>query len=139
MALALRRLGKDARVVSRDHVPQMQVFPGVESIEVVESIDDPGDAVIILEVAMHSGRESRASERGYVINIDHHLRQRDVRRDELAGPVGRGVRRNGLRADRRAGSLADTGDRDTSIPRSSRDTGAFHYSNITPRTFDICR
>src|SRR5262245_18919240 len=73
MALALRRLGKDARVVSRDRVPpQMQGFPGVDSIDVVESIDDPGDAVIILECGDAQRTGIAGLERGYVINIDHH-------------------------------------------------------------------
>src|SRR5262245_10541323 len=50
MAFALRHLGKDVRVVSRDVPPSpMLVFPGVLGIEVTDRVDDPGDAVIVME------------------------------------------------------------------------------------------
>src|SRR5688500_11271175 len=50
MAYALRELGKDVRVVFRDPPPgPLQVFPGVSQIEVTERVDDPGDAVIVME------------------------------------------------------------------------------------------
>src|SRR5262245_2265002 len=50
MAFALRELGKEARVVSRDVPPSpMLVFPGVLGIEVTDRVDDPGDAVIVME------------------------------------------------------------------------------------------
>ena len=140
MALALRRLGKDARVVSRDHVPpQMQVFPGVESIEVVESLDDPGDAVIILECGDAQRTGIAGLERGYVINIDHHpgnamygaMNWLDLSAAacgemvfELIGELG----------------VSLTPEIATHVYIAIlTDTGAFHHSNITPRTFDICR
>ena len=73
MALALQRLGKQVRVVSRDRVPpQMEVFPGVDSIEVIDHVDDPGDAVIILECGDAQRTGIAGLEKGFVINIDHH-------------------------------------------------------------------
>jgi hypothetical protein len=46
MAYALRHLGKDVRVVSRDpSPPQFETCPGVDDIIVTDRVDDPGDAV----------------------------------------------------------------------------------------------
>ena len=50
MAYALRQMGKDARVVSSDPAPpQFETCPGVNDIIVTERVDDPGDAVIVME------------------------------------------------------------------------------------------
>src|SRR5512145_1325399 len=50
MAFALRRLGKEVRIVNRDPAPPpLLVFPGVGDIEIADRIDDPGDCVIVME------------------------------------------------------------------------------------------
>jgi hypothetical protein len=50
MALALRALGKDVRMVAHDPAPQqMQDFPAVADIQLVDQLDDLGDAVIFME------------------------------------------------------------------------------------------
>jgi phosphoesterase RecJ-like protein len=140
MTLALRRLGKEARVVSRDRVPpQMEVFPGVESIEVLDRIEDTGEAVIILECGDALRTGIAGIERGYIINIDHHpgnalygaMNWLDLSAAacgemvfELIGALG----------------VSLTPEMATHVYIAIlTDTGAFHYSNITPRTFDICR
>ena len=140
MALALQGLGKQVRVVSKDPVPpQMQVFPGVDSIEVVDRVDEPGDAVIILECGDALRTGITGLDRGYVINIDHHpgnalygaINWLDLSAAacgemvfELIGELG----------------VSLTADIATHVYIAIlTDTGAFHYSNITPRTFDICR
>ena len=140
MALALQRLGKQARVVSRDRVPpQMQVFPSVDSIEVTDHVDDPGDAVIVLECGDTQRTGIAGLDKGYVINIDHHpgntmfgaMNWLDLSAAacgemvfELIGALG----------------VSLTPEIATHVYIAIlTDTGAFHYSNITPRTFDICR
>ena len=140
MAFALQRFGKDARVVSRDRVPPpMQGFPGVESIEVIDRIEETGEAVIFLECGDAQRTGIAGIERGYMINIDHHpgnalygaMNWLDLSAAacgemvfELIGQLG----------------VALTPEIATHIYIAIlTDTGAFHYSNITPRTFDICR
>ena len=140
MALALQRLGKQARVVSRDRVPpQMQGFPSVDSIEVTDHVDDPGDAVIVLECGDTQRTGIAGLDKGYVINIDHHpgntmfgaMNWLDLSAAacgemvfELIGALG----------------VSLTPEIATHVYIAIlTDTGAFHYSNITPRTFDICR
>ena len=74
MAYALRHLGKEVRAVSRDPAPPpLSVFPGVLDIELTDRVDDPGDAVIVMESG-DLGRTGVAGlERGFIINIDHHV------------------------------------------------------------------
>ena len=66
-------------------------------------------------------------------------RQHHVRRDQLVRRERRGLRRDGVRPDRRARRAADAGDRDALYLAILTDTGSFHYRNITARTFEICR
>jgi len=73
MALALQHLGKDVRVVLRDPPPPpMIVFPGVDRIEIADRVDDPGDAVIVMECGDLQRTGVEGLERGFVVNIDHH-------------------------------------------------------------------
>ena len=45
LAYALRHLGKEVRVVSRDPAPPpLSVFPGVLDIEITDRVDDTSDA-----------------------------------------------------------------------------------------------
>ena len=140
MAYALRHLGKDVHVVNRDpSPPQFETCPGVEDIVVTDRVDDPGDAVIVMECGDLTRPGISGLDRGYVINIDHHqgntlygaLNWFDV----SAAACGEMVYDLILALD---------------VPLSLEiathiyvavltDTGGFHYSNITPRTFEICR
>jgi phosphoesterase RecJ-like protein len=140
MAYALRHLGKDVRVVSRDPVPpQFDTCPGVGDVIVTDRVDDPGDAVIVMECGDLARPGISGLERGYVINIDHHpgntlygaLNWFDV----SAAACGEMV----FDLNRALG-VPLTLDIATHIYITIlTDTGAFHYSNITPRTFEICR
>ena len=66
MAYALRHLGKQVRVLSRDEPPPpLLVFPGVPDIEIVNATDDPGDAVIVMECGDIKRPGIDGLERGY--------------------------------------------------------------------------
>jgi phosphoesterase RecJ-like protein len=140
MAYALRHLGKDARVLSRDAAPPPYVvFPGVPEIEIVSQIDDPGDAVIVMECGDVKRPGIDGIERGYVINVDHHPG------NGLYGAL------NWLDLSAAAcGEMVFDLVQELGVPLTHEialhvyiailtDTGSFHYSNVTPRTFDICR
>jgi phosphoesterase RecJ-like protein len=140
MALALRHLGKTARVVSRDPAPTaMLEFPGVHEIEIVDAVDDPGDAVIVMESGDLSRTGVTGLDRGFVINIDHHIG------NTMYGDV------NWLDLSAAAcGEMVFELVHALGVPLTSEiaihvyvailtDTGSFHYSSISPRTFDICR
>jgi phosphoesterase RecJ-like protein len=140
MAYALRALGKDVRVVSRDKPPtSLDDFPGVGDVEVVSHVDDPGDAVIVMECGELARTGIGGLDRGFVINIDHHL-----------GNTTYGTM-NWLDLSAAAcGEMVYGLIRELGVPLTREiathvyvtiltDTGSFHYSNITPRTFEICR
>src|SRR5258705_82223 len=133
-------LGKDARIVNHDPAPgPYSVFPGVTKIEVASRVDDPGDAVIVMECGDLTRTGVEGLERGFVINIDHHI-----------GNTAFGAL-NWFDASAAACSeMVFDLVRELDVPLTREiathiyigiitDTGSFHYSNISPRTFDICR
>ena len=140
MAFALWQLGKEVRLVNCDQAPApMMVFPGVSRIEVAGRIDDPGDAVIVMECGDLTRTGVEGFERGFVINIDHHLGNSNYGAlnwfDGTAAACGEMVFE--LIAEL---GVPLTPDIATHIYVAIlTDTGSFHYSSISPRTFDICR
>jgi phosphoesterase RecJ-like protein len=139
MAYALRHLGKDVRVVSRDAVPPpLEACPGIDQIIVTDHVDDPGDAVIVMECGDLGRPGISGLERGFVINIDHHPG------NTMYGSL------NWFDLSAAAcGEMVFDVIRALGVPLSAEiathiyvavltDTGSFHYSNITPRTFQIC-
>jgi bifunctional oligoribonuclease and PAP phosphatase NrnA len=140
MAFALRQLGKDVRVVSRDRPPApLDVFPGVSEIEVTERVDDPGDAVIVMESGDLKRTGVAGLDRGFVINIDHHL-----------GNTMYGALNWFDLSAAACGEMVFALVQELGVPLTKEiathvyiailtDTGSFHYSSISPRTFDICR
>jgi len=140
MTLALRALGKDVRMVAHDPAPQqMQDFPAVADIQLVERLDDVGDAVIFMECGDVRRPGVAGLDKGFVINIDHHPGNAMYGAmnciDLTAAACGEIV----------VDLIAELG-----VPLSAdmaahvylailTDTGGFHYSHISPRTFDICR
>ena len=140
MAFALWQLGKQVRLVNHDAPPTpMMVFPGVPKIEVASRIEDPGDAVIVMECGELSRTGVEGFERGFVINIDHHLGNTGYGTlnwfDTSAAACGEMVfdlvRELGVELTREIATHV--------YIAILTDTGSFHYQNITPRTFDICR
>lgn len=140
MAYALWQMGKDVRLVNRDAPPgPLRVFPGVSRIEVANRIDDPGDAVIVMECGDLTRTGVEGFDRGFVINIDHHLGNANY------GAV------NWFDASAAAcGEMVFDLVKELGVPLTLEiathvyiailtDTGSFHYSSISPRTFDICR
>jgi bifunctional oligoribonuclease and PAP phosphatase NrnA len=140
MAFALRALGKTVRVVNSDPAPPpMQAFPGVPDIEIANRIDGEFDAAIIMECSDLSRTGVAGLDRFFVINIDHH-----------PGNKGYGDIRWFDESAAACGEMVFTLIRALDVPLSVdiathiylailTDTGSFHYSSISPQTFDICR
>jgi phosphoesterase RecJ-like protein len=140
MAYALRALGKDVRVVNRDPAPPpLMAFAGVPDIEIAEKVDGNFDAAIIMECGDLARTGVEGLDRGFVINIDHH-----------PGNTGYG-QINWLDPGAAAcGEMVFDLVVGLGVPLTTEiathvyvailtDTGSFHFSNISPRTFDICR
>ena len=140
MAYALRALGKDVRLVGHDPAPpQMQGFPGVSDIQVTDRLEDVGDAVIFMECGDVHRPGVAGLDRGFVINIDHH-----------PGNTMYGAMNCIDLGAAACGEVVFDLIAALGVPLSVEmathvylailtDTGQFHYSHISPRTFDISR
>jgi phosphoesterase RecJ-like protein len=140
MAYALRALGKHATVVNADPAaPPLMAFPGVPDIQIASQVEGQFDAAIIMECGDLARTGVAGLDRFFVINIDHH-----------PGNSGYG-RINWFDSSAAACSeMVFDVVRALGVPLSREiathiylailtDTGSFHYSGISPRTFDICR
>jgi phosphoesterase RecJ-like protein len=140
MAYALRALDKEVVIVNADPAPPpLMQFPGVPEITIAPRVDGQFDAAIIMECG-DLGRTGVAGlEPFFVINIDHHpgntaygqINWFDASAAACAEMVYDIVR---------ALPIPLTKEIATHIYLAIlTDTGSFHYSSISPRTFDICR
>ena len=140
MAFALDALGKDVRIVNADPAPDhYQDFPGMDRVEIATEVSADVDAVIVMECSDLSRAGVAGLDGEFLINIDHHAGNRLYGavnwHDESAAACG---------------EMVFDVIRELGVPLSLEiathiylavltDTGSFHHSNITPRTFDICR
>ena len=140
MVYALRALGKSVRVLNSDPAPAaILAFPGVADIEIAARVEGEFDAAIIMECGEVSRTGVAGLDRFFVINIDHH-----------PGNTGYGHLRWFDDSAAACAEMVFTLIRALDVPLSVEiathiylailtDTGSFHYSGISPRTFDICR
>jgi phosphoesterase RecJ-like protein len=140
MAYALRALGKEVAVVNADAAPPpLMQFPGVPEITVAPAVDGPYDAAIIMECSDLARTGVSGLDRSFVINIDHH-----------PGNTGYGQINWFDSTAAACGEMVFDLIRALGVPLSKdiathiylailTDTGSFHYSSISPRTFDMCR
>jgi len=145
MAYALEVLGKEVRLVNADPAPAHYMdFPGVTRIEITrEVIERPGpydaEALIVMESSDLKRTGVAGLEGRFTINIDHHQGNTVFGAlnwlDESAAACGEMVF-----------DLIEALGVPLTIEIATHvylailtDTGSFHYSNITPKTFDICR
>ncbi len=140
LAYALDRLGKQVRIVNHDAVAGgLQAFPGVSSIQIGDRVEGDYDAAIVLECGDLSRTGLEGLDRFFIINIDHHPGNAMYGAinwfDNTAAACGEMVFDivKGL-------GVALTAEIATHVYVAIlTDTGSFHYSSISPRTFDICR
>jgi len=139
-AYALRALGKQVTVVNADPAPPpLLQFPGVSDITIADRADGEFDAAIIMECGDLTRTGVAGLERFFLINIDHHPGNTAYGQVNWfdAGAAACGEMVFDLV---RALQAPLTRDIATHIYLAIlTDTGSFHYSSISPRTFDICR
>jgi phosphoesterase RecJ-like protein len=140
MAFALETLGKQVRVVNADRAPDhYQDFPGMDRIEITDRVWADVDAVIVMECSDLTRTGVAGLDEQFLINIDHHAGNRMYGalnwHDETSAACG---------------EMVFDLIRELDVPLTYEiathvylailtDTGSFHHSNITPRTFDVCR
>jgi bifunctional oligoribonuclease and PAP phosphatase NrnA len=140
LALALRALGKDVRIVNRDDPPPpLQAFSGVGDIECRTQVDGEFDAAFVLECGDLERTGLAGLERFFLVNIDHHPGNTSFGAvnwfDGTAAACGEMV----FDVIERLGVPLSAEMATHLYVAILTDTGSFHYSSISPRTFDICR
>ena len=134
----LRALEKDAEVIMRDAVPHSyQQLPGAPDVRVTPSVDRPYDAVFVIECSDIDRPGLIDLEKQFVVNIDHHSTTALFGTinwiDSTASAVGEMIynlcKATGVRVTREIAECVYTA--------LITDTGSFHYSNTTERTFKV--
>ena len=139
MALALRDLGKDVRVVNHDPAPPyLASFPAVADTEVRDAVDGTFDAAIVLECGSIGRTEVSGLDRYFVINIDHHVGNTmygDLNWfDGTAAACGEMV----FDVLQGLGVTLTPAIATHLYVAILTDTGSFRHSSISGRTFGIC-
>ena len=134
----LRALDKDVEVTMRDTAPHAyQQLPGATAIRVTPSVDRPYDAVFVIECSDIDRPGLIDLEKQFVVNIDHHSTTALFGAinwiDSTASAVGEMIynlcKATGVRVTKEIAECVYTA--------LLTDTGSFHYSNTTERTFKI--
>ena len=134
----LRALDKDVEVTMRDTAPHAyQQLPGAAAIRVTPSVDRPYDAVFVIECSDIDRPGLIDLEKQFVVNIDHHSTTALFGAinwiDSTASAVGEMIynlcKATGVRVTKEIAECVYTA--------LLTDTGSFHYSNTTERTFKI--
>src|SRR5256885_546167 len=134
----LRALDKEVEVTMRDMAPHAyQQLPGADAIRVTPAVDRPYDAVFVIECSDIDRPGLIDLEKQFVVNIDHHSTTELFGAinwiDPTASAVGEMIynlcKATGVRVTEEIAEGVYTA--------LLTDTGSFHYSNTTERTFKI--
>ena len=139
-ALALREIDKQADIVM-DGIPAhfLRPFPAVDQIRVLTTVDEVTDGSIIMECSSLDRTGVSGLDRSPVLNIDHHVGNTRYGAinwiDESAAActelVFTLVEALGISLTPAIATHLYLG--------LLTDTGSFHFSHITPRSFEIAR
>jgi phosphoesterase RecJ-like protein len=140
MALALRAAGKEAIVIT-DGIPAafLLPFPEVAGIQIAPEVSGTFDAALIMECSELARTGVRGLDRSPVMNIDHHPGNKSYGTinwiDESAAACGEMVF-----TLIEALGLPLTKDVATHVYLAVlTDTGSFHFSHLSARTYEIAR
>lgn len=134
----LNALGKQAEVITCDSIPTSYTkLPGADKIRITPSIDREYDAVFVIECSDIERPGLKDLEKQLVVNIDHHATCDlfgDINWiDPTASAVGEMIynlcKAIGVRVSKEIAECVYTA--------LLTDTGSFHYSNTTDRTFKV--
>jgi phosphoesterase RecJ-like protein len=134
----LRALDKDVEVIMRDPVPHAyRTLPGAKDVIVTPAVTKPYHAVFVIECSDITRPGLIDLEKQLVVNIDHHSTTALFGTinwiDSTASAVGEMIynlcKATGVRVTKEIAECVYTA--------LITDTGSFHYSNTTERTFKV--
>jgi phosphoesterase RecJ-like protein len=137
-ALALRAIGKQANVVFDAVLPHfLRPFPGVDGIRIAARVDETFDAALIMECSALERTGVAGLDRSPVLNIDHHLG------NTRYGAVN-WIDESAASCTELVFTLVAALDAPLTAEIATHvylglltDTGSFHFSHLTPRSFAI--
>ena len=134
----LRALDKDVEVIMCDPVPHAyQQLPGATNVRVTPAVDSAYHAVFVIECSDVTRPNLVDLEKQFVVNIDHHSTTALFGKinwiDSTASAVGEMIynlcKATGVRVTKEIAECVYTA--------LITDTGSFHFSNTTERTFKV--
>jgi bifunctional oligoribonuclease and PAP phosphatase NrnA len=134
----LRALDKEVEVIMRDPVPHAyQQLPGAKAVRVTPAVDQNYDSVFVIECSDITRPGLIDLDKQFVVNIDHHSTTALFGAinwiDSTASAVGEMIynlcKATGVRVTKEIAECAYTA--------LITDTGSFHFSNTTERTFKV--
>lgn len=143
LGLALKDLGKEVLVLNQDPTPEALSFlPGVE--EIVHRV--PADGSFDVAFALDCGDKKRlggeftkAQKIRKVINIDHHISNSHFGDINLVDPEASATCEIIFDLLRVLSVPVSPGIAENIYAGILTDTGSFHYSNTSPKTFAVAR
>ncbi len=140
MALALRAIGKTAEVVMEERpAPFLQPFPAVDQIRIAREVTETCDGAIIMECSSLDRTGVAGLDRSPVLNVDHHIGNTNY------GAIN-WVDESAAACTELVFTLIEALDAPLTPAVATHlylglltDTGSFHFSHITPRSFEIAR
>lgn len=134
----LRALDKDVEVIMRDAVPHTyRNLPGAKDVRVTPEANDSYDGVFVIECSDVARPGLLSLDKQFVVNIDHHATTAHFGKinwiDSTAAACGEMIynlaKALGVRVTKEIAECCYTA--------LITDTGSFHYSNTTERTFKV--
>jgi len=141
MAFALKALGKDVTVVNADPAAApLMALPGVPGIRIAPSVEGEFDASIVMECSEYARTGVAGLDRFFTINIDHHPGNTGYGQINWFDPSAAACAEMVFDVIQALGISRLSADAATHVYVAIlTDTGSFHFSNVSPRTFEICR
>jgi len=140
MSYALKTLGKEVTLINADLAPApLLAFPGVPGIRISPEAVGDFDAAIIMECGDLGRTGVKGLERFYVINIDHHPGNTGYGQINWFDPKAAACGEMVFDLVRALGVALSVEIATHIYLAILTDTGSFHYSSISPKTFDISR
>lgn len=140
MAFALRALDKDVTVVNLDPAAHtFMAFPGVRDIRIAPAVEGEFDAAIIMECSDYARTGVAGLDRYFTINIDHHPGNTEYGQINWFDPSAAACAEMVFDVVRALGVPLSPEIATHVYVAILTDTGSFHFSNLSPRTFEICR
>ena len=114
-------------------------FPGVDAIEVADAVTGEFDAAIIMECGDLARTGVSGLDRSFVINIDHHPGNAAYGQLNWFDPSAAACAEMVFDLVEALGVPLSVEIATHVYLAVLTDTGSFHFSNMTPRTFEIAR